>query len=94
MLPWVADILAGAAERHGVPADVISGRCRYREVVLARREWWECVYASTGSFAQPARLVGANHTSIMHDVRPGLRKAKYVEIMSKRRAAGVVGGGR
>lgn len=94
MLPWVADILAGVAERHGISADVISGRCRYREVVLARREWWECVYASTGCFAQTARLVGANHTSIMHAVRPELRKAKYAEAMRKRRAARLVGGGR
>ncbi len=58
------------AERHGLPVEAVMGRCRQREYVLARQEaMWVLRNRLGDSLPRIGRLMGRDHTTILHGIR-------------------------
>lgn len=73
-LPWErwGWMVESVARRHGVPVDDLLGRGRTSEVAAARHDLMACMWGSGLAYSAIARLLGVDHTTVMHGVRRGL----------------------
>lgn len=66
---WMVE---SVAQRHGVTVDAVLGSRRTSEVARARHDLMAGLYGSGLAYAEIGRLLGRDHTSVMHGVRRAL----------------------
>jgi chromosomal replication initiation ATPase DnaA len=65
-------IVESVARRHGVSVDGLLGRARTAPLAAARHDLMCCLWASGVAYAEIGRLLGRDHTTVMHGVRRAL----------------------
>ena len=68
--PGQEHVLARIAREEAVRPEDITGRKRYPRATAARHRYWAVLHGTLGlGWAELARIVGRDHTSVMHGVR-------------------------
>ncbi len=65
-------IVESVAERHGVSVAGLLSRSRHREFTVARHDLMASLWGSGLAYAEIGRLLGVDHTTVMHGVRRAL----------------------
>ncbi len=66
---WMAE---SVARRHGVSVEGLLGPRKTHLVVTARHDLMSCLWGSGLPYAEIGRLLGRDHSSVMHGVRRSL----------------------
>lgn len=66
------DLVVGVAGRYGLSVSDLLGHRRGQILDVARRDLYTCLYGSGFGYSEIGRLLGRDHTTILHAVRKEL----------------------